>query len=537
MSDNQKWRCPECDTWNTEDKCLLCGEKRPVVNNQVVNQDTQSNGNSPFPGSKPQNSIKNKILYVVSICLAMLISATVSAIIVKNYTRQKCLGQLEMTQSMNNNAQVIYSSSLDYCIKSKTNDKALPTGFYTFEIKHSDEKAIYNGTQADLEIYFSGYFNADYTQYCAFYVNNGLPIVAYWSTDLIKNDVANIDQEQIVNENRTLGVYPAAIIDDTVYTYIDNAPQNQQIDIEENANISDGSKDGNAEDEAKTFESDKLCAEILKCINADRESEGIYKLTQSERSKNLAEMIHAALENGTYEKGMFKDEQSNLADYSNFYFEKEFDISDYSSEAEIARELLDYEKENFSSNWMKQVHQYYYATASFKGDTACVVFTMIGDKKASIGNESYERELTELDLNGKNLTPADISSLPYFYNLEVLKLDDNSIPSSDVFSKLPKLHTLWLDNNGVTDISFLKGCSNLKVVTLNDNQIKSVEPFESMVQLEKIYIVDNDIEDLTPLYKLTNLTELDIRENRFSSQELKALSDVLSQRTNITSDS
>jgi len=185
---------------------------------------------------------------------------------------------------------------------------------------------------------------------------------------------------------------------------------------------------------------------------------------------------------------------------------------------------------------MKQVHQYYYATASFSDDTVCVVFTMIGDKHAPIGDEKYDRELTELDLSGKNLNPTDIGNLPYFYNLEVLKLDDNAIPASDVFSKLPKLNTLWLDNNGITDISFLMGCGNLKTITLNHNNIKNVEPFEEMKQLEGIYIIDNEIEDLTPFYTLINLTDLDIRENKFSSQELEKLSNALTPKTKISSD-
>lgn len=135
--------------------------------------------------------------------------------------------------------------------------------------------------------------------------------------------------------------------------------------------------------------------------------------------------------------------------------------------------------------------------------------------------------MTELDLNGKNLTPADIVNLPYFYNLEVLKLDDNSIPGTDVFAKIPKLNALWLDGNGITNISFLTNCKNLKVLTLNHNQISSVEPFESMMQLEKIYIVDNNISDISPLYKLTNLVELDIKENEISRQEMDELSAAL----------
>lgn len=500
-------RCPVCDTKNTGNVCVVCGE---------------------ILSDKKPNENRN-IRYFVSLLLTVIVTAAITAVIVSKTTGQKYLDRLEAADAVNKNAQVLYSAAMNYCLEAKENDKDMPDGFFSFEIESSDGTTAFNGTQEDLKSYFSTFYNAEYTQYCAINVTNGLPSTAYWSNLSISDDVLNLSLKKIVEENLTLGVFPAAWHLDEVYTYISDTSSNDETEQHDEQSET-------AEVRSDSFDPDKLCSEILKCINNDRKEEGIYELQQSERSKEFTEQIHSLLMNGTYQSGMIDDKKDEIADYVSIYYEKDFDVSQYSDEAEIARGLIDYEKENYSSKWMPQVHQYYYAAASFDNNTVCVVFTMIGDKTASIGNEFYDRDLTELDLSDRNLTSADIVNLPYFYNLEVLKLDSNSISGTDVFSKIPKLNTLWLDKNGITNISFLMGCKNLKVLTLNHNQISDASPFENMTQLEKLILKDNKIDDVSPFYRLTNLKELNLKDNEISNHDLNELSDALSTQTKVFGD-
>lgn len=194
-------RCPKCDTINKGNVCIVCGE---ILSDNVPEENVQA---TPL---KSNNYVKKyMILFFVLLFLAILVTAIVTAVIVDKRTSQKYLGQLEVTNTMNKNAQVVYSTAMNYCLKSIENNEKLADGFYSFEIESSDERTSFDGTQEDFQSYFSAYYNAEYTQYCAVCVTNGLPFTTYWSTSSISNDVINISQEQIVKGNMTLGVYPA----------------------------------------------------------------------------------------------------------------------------------------------------------------------------------------------------------------------------------------------------------------------------------------------------------------------------------------
>lgn len=191
-------RCPKCDTIHKGNVCIVCGE---ILSDNVQEKNVQA--------SPPKSNIdvkKYKILFFVSILLAILVTATVTAIIVEKRTSQMYIGQLEVTNTMNKNAHVVYSTAQNYCLKSIENKAKIADGFYSFEIENGAEKNEFDGTQEDFQSYFSVFYYTDHNQYCAVCVTNGLPFTTYWSTSSISNDVVNISQEQIVKKLDTWSI-------------------------------------------------------------------------------------------------------------------------------------------------------------------------------------------------------------------------------------------------------------------------------------------------------------------------------------------
>lgn len=171
-----------------------------------------------------------------------------------------------------------------------------------------------------------------------------------------------------------------------------------------------------------------------------------------------------------------------------------------------------------------------------------------------IKGNKYSTKLSELDLSGIYLTNEDIKDLSKMTNLKSLKLggyedfaegsndliESKCTPISDIsvlsnlknltrldlswneisdltpLKKLTKLTYLNLSNNQIKDIAPLKELNNLNELNLNYNQIENINELGSLTKLTHLDIVYNQIKDIDPLKGLTNLTYLNLFFNQVS---------------------
>ncbi len=73
--------------------------------------------------------------------------------------------------------------------------------------------------------------------------------------------------------------------------------------------------------------------------------------------------------------------------------------------------------------------------------------------------KQYGDEVLILNFKGNHL--EDGTNLRRFPNLHTLVLDDNGLSSLDTVPALPKVHTLWLNNNDFRDLAGVWVCGML----------------------------------------------------------------------------
>ena len=114
---------------------------------------------------------------------------------------------------------------------------------------------------------------------------------------------------------------------------------------------------------------------------------------------------------------------------------------------------------------------------------------------------------------GKGL--ADLTGLEAAVNLNWLTLEECGITSefmeknADVLSALPKLYTLYLWNNAITDISFLESIPQVKDINLINNEITDFTPaFEFCEKYPdaSISYADNPVEGLEQIFEKSYLS-------------------------------
>lgn len=529
MSKNIIWRCPNCETINKGDVCFMCGEKRPVheaaADNDTLQHTSKSNKNeihNEIPEKKSKQTSKKRadvlVNVLLTIVLVLLLFVLVCLCYFFFYPKSETSENEVIAPTVNNNldimntnAQFIYKSALDYCVTCTSYGNTVPNGIYCSALEKKKTDFTYDGTFNDMKRYLNSKIGQDTTQYYCVTVKNGLPDTAFWGTEPLDNIVDSITQDKIVEDNLIIGIYPPYNQADEDLKAIDNSAESE-------SNSDDESLDAFQ----KSFDIQVFENELLKSINNERASMNVYSIKKNEKLSETSQSLLTDIYNKTYVKGTSKSYFKEMFEYNAAYFEEAFDISSYTNEEEAACGLLAYEKENFSSKWLDEKLQYFMVNTSVNADgTYCIVFCLAGDRTITVKNEIYPRDLTELDLSGKNLTPADITNIPYMYNLETLKLDDNNISGTDIFSKLPKLRVLWLDGNGITSLHFLMSCENLETLTLNHNNISDLSPLSKMTSIKGLYLKDNNISDLKAINSLVNLETVDFRENNLTDQEIR----------------
>ena len=102
------------------------------------------------------------------------------------------------------------------------------------------------------------------------------------------------------------------------------------------------------------------------------------------------------------------------------------------------------------------------------------------DEDGYAAREDME-EIMSFDIRGGEGL-ADLTGLEAAVNLNWLTLEECGITSefmeknADVLSALPKLYTLYLWNNAITDISFLESIPQVKDINLINNEITDFAP-------------------------------------------------------------
>lgn len=135
------------------------------------------------------------------------------------------------------------------------------------------------------------------------------------------------------------------------------------------------------------------------------------------------------------------------------------------------------------------------------------------DKKIYMYRKEIQNVKT-LDISGKGLT--DLSGISSFSNMEKLFVQNNKISNVDEISKLTKLQTLQLSNNGTKiNLGSIDKLTNLTGLYLNNNALTTsdITGLSKLTNLKQLYLNNNNITSLESIEKLGNLIELYLNDN------------------------
>ena len=111
---------------------------------------------------------------------------------------------------------------------------------------------------------------------------------------------------------------------------------------------------------------------------------------------------------------------------------------------------------------------------------------------------------------------SDLSPMANLTNLISLNLRYNNI--SDIFPLLglTDLTYLNLGDNNISDISALSGLTDLTYLDLNGSNISDISALSGLTDLTELHLYANNISDISPLSGLTDLTTLWLGDNTIS---------------------
>ena len=110
---------------------------------------------------------------------------------------------------------------------------------------------------------------------------------------------------------------------------------------------------------------------------------------------------------------------------------------------------------------------------------------------------------------------TDLSGLEHASNLTRLHLQMNAVTDLSPLTRLTKLTSLGLGNNGaIVDISALAGLTHLRELWLSDNAIVDISALAGLTHLTRLSLRGNDtISDISAVSGLTHLRELGLGYN------------------------
>lgn len=149
------------------------------------------------------------------------------------------------------------------------------------------------------------------------------------------------------------------------------------------------------------------------------------------------------------------------------------------------------------------------------------------DRQVKIGGEFYSVNLTELDLENRELTNSQISNLRHMKKLTSLNLSNNYITDMSCLDGLTAIEYIYFDNNNVSDISFMGPMEHLKKISANNNSISDISVLEDKTELEMVFMGDNYITDISPLKNSRGLVYVGFDEAQIGNIDVLAGMDKL----------
>ncbi len=403
-----EWRCPECETINDSNTCIVCGHAKSDVDentlsslaeqirqakhNVKIQTSLAERNDSNFDMQTPLNTqntsvidsendvlsagnkkiakrILNLVIVFIWVLVAVIIILTVAFFLKKEQPADNADNTIPYS-----NAKLIFSNALTYCTQCKDNGIPVSDGWYTGDLSTKLADFEYNGLPDDFDEYLSYMVGgSDDAGFFIINVEDGIPKSAYWN---INNTFS--EKEEF------MGVYPPDEEINTMLSFIENA-QTENIEKATEVTIVQPSI---SETETTTvtttkdeFNIELFKKEMLNSINGARIAQQKDKLIYNTDLESVANKIAVDIYVGVYKSGTINHYYADKFNHVDSYYEVTFALNDFSSEREAADSLLAYEKENFSSDWLDSNHQYFGVDALINNDgTYCIVFAM-ADKK------------------------------------------------------------------------------------------------------------------------------------------------------------
>ena len=104
--------------------------------------------------------------------------------------------------------------------------------------------------------------------------------------------------------------------------------------------------------------------------------------------------------------------------------------------------------------------------------------------------------------------PADLSDLKYFENLHTLVLDNQGISDLHMLKGLP-LEKLSLQKNELVSLSGISDCNTLSCLHLTDNPLEDVAPLAGISSLRELKLSQTAVSDISPFQDIP-LRNLDV---------------------------
>lgn len=212
MEENSFWRCPNCDTLNSSEVCVVCKEHRPLQ--KVITVD--DNLNTAFNKGKQVGYAeaeadfqysKKRIAWIIVILSVLLISIPSFVCYLIFFLNSSSMSSEENVK-MNANAQIIYKAALDYCINCYSCGNKVEDGILIESFIKEKEDVSFDGSYNDIRNYLNTTIGQDSKQYYCIVYKNGTPEAAAWGVNPFNTDNEIITQDSIINENQIVGLYP-----------------------------------------------------------------------------------------------------------------------------------------------------------------------------------------------------------------------------------------------------------------------------------------------------------------------------------------
>lgn len=126
--------------------------------------------------------------------------------------------------------------------------------------------------------------------------------------------------------------------------------------------------------------------------------------------------------------------------------------------------------------------------------------------------------LKTLNVSNNNLT--DITPVYKCATLRVLNISHNRIATTDWLQHTAfasKLVALVAKDNGITVLDGLVALSSIRTLVISDNSIEDISPISRLSTLVKLSVSNNEIRKFPSFLRLQNLTELRLTHNKISS--------------------